>query len=70
MTKPETKAAALSGDDAPALRLLAGVQVINVGLAEFAADLKAHGTPVTHVAWSPPAQGDPKLARLLAKLGS
>lgn len=70
MTKPDTKPPEPSATETPAQRLLAGVHVVNVGLAEFAADLKAHGTPATHVAWSPPAQGDAKLARLLAKLGS
>jgi len=44
--------------------------VINVGLAGFAADLRAHGIEVVHVDWVPPAGGDPKLAALLAKLGS
>jgi hypothetical protein len=37
------------------------VHVINVGLEGFATELKAHGTPVTHVQWSPPAGGDEKL---------
>lgn len=72
MTKAEAKVgggAAASPEARPAQRLLGGVKVINVGLAEFAADLEASGTPVTHVAWAPPAQGDPELARLLAKLG-
>jgi hypothetical protein len=45
------------------------VHVINVGLEGFAAELKAHGTPVTHVQWSPPAGGNEKLAALLGKLG-
>lgn len=44
--------------------------VINVGLAAFAADLRTHGIEVVHVDWVPPAAGDPKLAALLAKLGS
>jgi FdrA protein len=55
---------------APADRLLtAPVRVINVGLEGFADDLRAQGVPVTHVAWSPPAGGDERLAALLAKLG-
>lgn len=45
------------------------VRVINVGLDGFAEELKAQGVAVTHVQWSPPANGDPKLAALLAKLG-
>jgi FdrA protein len=44
--------------------------VINVGLERFAEDLAAHGTTVQQVQWVPPAGGDPRLARLLSKLGS
>jgi len=44
------------------------VRVINLGLEQFAADLARLGVPVVHVAWSPPAGGDPKKAALLAKL--
>ena len=44
--------------------------VINVGLARFAADLAQSGAAVTQVEWQPPARGNPKLARLLSKLGS
>lgn len=54
----------------PAAKLLTEpVRVINVGLDGFAGELKAQGVPVTHVQWSPPANGDPILAALLAKLG-
>ena len=42
--------------------------VINIGLAGFAADLARADVPVTHVDWSPPAGGDPALARVLANL--
>jgi FdrA protein len=56
---------------AAATRLLAGQPVvINVGLEGFAQDLRAQGVPVTYVQWQPPAGGDEKLARLLAKLGT
>jgi FdrA protein len=44
--------------------------VINVGLEGFAADLRARGIDAVHVAWAPPAGGNPKLAALLSKLGS
>ncbi len=55
--------------ETPAARLLAGpLRVINVGLAGFAHDLAASGSVVQHVAWTPPANGDPVLAALLAKL--
>lgn len=45
-------------------------RVINVGLERFAEDLAAQGVVVQHVAWSPPAGGDAKLAALLSKLGT
>ena len=45
-------------------------KVINIGLEEFATDLKANGAEVVHTAWAPPARGDQGLARLLGKLGS
>jgi FdrA protein len=44
------------------------LHVINVGLEEFAQNLKDRGVSVVHVDWSPPAGGNPKLAALLAKL--
>jgi hypothetical protein len=46
------------------------LNVINVGLEGFAKELEAQGVAVTHVAWSPPAGGDAKMAALLAKLGT
>jgi FdrA protein len=49
--------------------LQAEIRVINIGLREFATDLRACGVPVVHVSWSPPAVSDPKIAELLAKLG-
>ena len=45
-------------------------RVINVGLDGFADDLRAQGVDVVHVHWVPPAGGNPRLAALLAKLGS
>lgn len=55
----------------PAQSLLAATpRVINVGLAAFAAELAANGAKVVHVAWTPPAGGDAKLAALLGKLGT
>ena len=45
------------------------VEVVNIGLREFARDLAACRVPVVHVDWSPPAVTDPKIADLLAKLG-
>ena len=54
----------------PASLLEAPPRVINVGLERFAEDLAAQGVAVQHVAWSPPAGGDVRLADLLSKLGS
>ena len=58
-------------DEAPYQRLLAGgVKVVNVGLEGFVADLRDCCIDVVHVDWAPPASGDPKMAALLAKLGT
>jgi hypothetical protein len=46
------------------------VQVVNIGLREFAHDLESGRTPVVHVEWAPPAVTDPKIAVLLAKMGA
>jgi FdrA protein len=46
------------------------LKVINIGLEGFAEDLSSQGVAVVQVDWAPPAGGDPKLARLLSKLGS
>lgn len=50
--------------------LAAPPRVINVGLEIFAQDLAGQGIPVVHVQWTPPAGGNPHLARLLDKLQS
>jgi FdrA protein len=50
--------------------LKSDLNVINVGLEGFAADLRARGVDVVHVDWTPPAGGNVKLAALLSKLGS
>ena len=44
--------------------------VVNIGLEGFAGELAAQHVDVIQVDWVPPAGGDPKLADLLAKLGS
>jgi FdrA protein len=46
------------------------MQIVNLGLEEFARDLEVRGVAVVHVDWTPPAGVDPKLADLLSKLGS
>ena len=45
-------------------------RIVNVGLIGFAEDLESSGAGVVHVAWSPPAVTNPRMADLLAKLGS
>ena len=50
-------------------RLLDGeISVVNVGLESFALTLEERGVPVVHVAWVPPAGGDPRRAARLAEL--
>ncbi len=51
----------------PAL-FAAGPRIINVGLELFATQLAAHGVPVVHVDWRPPAGGNTRLASLLERL--
>lgn len=46
------------------------LNVVNVGLQGFADELAQQNISVTHVDWSPPAGGDPKIADLLSKLGT
>ena len=46
------------------------LKVVNVGLEGFSKELEQQGVPVVQVDWVPPAGGDPKLARLLSKLGT
>jgi len=60
---PSTRASASAAE----ATLLLGRElcVLNVGLESFAADLARRGVPVEHVAWAPPAAGDPRLAALL-----
>jgi len=48
--------------------LARGPRVINVGLESFAEDLERAAVPVLHVAWAPPAGGEPRKAALLADL--
>jgi FdrA protein len=54
------------GGGAPGVPLLGrALSVVNVGLESFAADLGRRGVPTVHVAWVPPAGGDPRAAALL-----
>jgi hypothetical protein len=53
---------------APMSSLLGGVKVINIGLACFADSLWAQDVPCVHVDWSPPAETDEEMDRLLESL--
>lgn len=44
------------------------VEVVNVGLPMFADAVRAQGTPVQHVEWRPPADGDPAAVAALTRL--
>ncbi|HUF91035.1 MAG TPA: DUF1116 domain-containing protein [Candidatus Limnocylindria bacterium] len=44
------------------------MRVVSVGLDIFARELARLGVPVAHVAWTPPAGGDVRLAAALARL--
>src|SRR5262249_26536361 len=56
-------------DRAGAADLIAAApRIVNVGLELFAVNLAQQGAKVVHVAWTPPAGGDARLADLLDKL--
>jgi hypothetical protein len=44
------------------------LSIVNIGLADFAGPPAAHGAPVLHVDWRPPAAGDHDLGLLLARM--
>ena len=50
--------------------LTSPLRVVNVGLAEFAENLRHGGVSVIEVDWSPPEPVNPKLTSLLSKLGT
>lgn len=43
-------------------------RVVNIGLPEFAAELRAAGIAVLQLDWAPPVIADPRIRALLAKL--
>jgi FdrA protein len=45
------------------------LKVVNIGISNFADDLRSQDVEVVHVDWKPPAGGDIKMLRLLEKLG-
>ena len=44
------------------------LQVVNVGLPAFAEAIRTAGGTAVQVEWMPPGQGDPQVARALARL--
>ena len=42
-------------------------KVINIGIPSFAQDLKSQNIDCIHVDWQPPAGGNKKIQKLLAK---
>ena len=44
------------------------LHVMNIGLEEFARDLRAEGIDVIQLDWRPPVGGNTRLAALLANL--
>ena len=44
------------------------VHIINVGTGSFLGALRESGISFTHLAWKPPAQGDPELVEMLFRL--
>src|SRR5215210_3967206 len=60
----------MSSDNSISRLLQEGPRVLNVGVRQFADTLASVGAPHLHVAWQPPAGGDPELNALLARLES
>lgn len=48
--------------------LVADLEVINIGIIEFASSLEKQGVRVIHVNWKPPAEGDEALLKILDEL--
>ncbi|MGL4811884.1 MAG: hypothetical protein ACRCXM_08910 [Beijerinckiaceae bacterium] len=69
MSGPDTQAQGASAALQANRLLQQKPKIINVGLDGFADELAQQGVAVVRVAWTPPAGGDAKLARLLSKLG-
>ncbi len=44
------------------------IEVVNIGVEDFADTLRDQGIQVVHVRWSPPAGGDPEMMKILEKL--
>ena len=50
------------------VRIPKEIRVVNIGLPDFAADLKEAGVDVVHLEWRPPAGGDARVLSLLERL--
>ncbi|MHA2406854.1 MAG: fdrA domain protein [Candidatus Ranarchaeia archaeon] len=46
------------------------IKAINVGIQLFTDTLRLQGVQIIHVEWSPPAQGNQELLKILDRLGS
>ena len=44
------------------------IEVVNIGVEEFAETLQEQGVQVIHVWWSPPAGGNLEMMKILEKL--
>ena len=44
------------------------IQVINIGVEDFAENLEDQGADVVHVSWTPPAGGDPEIIAILDQI--
>ena len=52
----------------PMASLLASVQVVSVGVADFAEALWSQQVPCVHVDWTPAAMEDPEIFNVLERL--
>ncbi len=55
--------------ETPVDELLRGkIEVVNIGVEDFADTLRDQEVQVVHVSWSPPAGGDPEMMKILERL--
>lgn len=75
MHRQTTVAANKSGHDVQITQALSkrlfgdSLSIINIGISDFASDMRAAGAQVVDVDWRPPARGNSQMADLLKKLG-
>ena len=66
--QPQPKPQPRGDTPAQSALLHSPVQVINIGIQDFADDLQKQGVSVVHLAWRPPARGNERMAALLNRL--